>query len=265
MELKLLTPLNNLPKVIEFNYDEILLEAERSVDKYKGLIYDDKQLVDAKSDRAEINSKIKALKSLKSDVKKELTRPYEEFSAKMDNIIAVFENAVLGIDNHVKAVENKAKEEKRQQIIQAFNEILETYSDYVSINTIWNDRWLNVTYKLPVIIKELKDLKEKIITDTRAISELNSEDETELLAYYFNCLDFGKTLIKHNNVKAEKEKVAKLITPKTSAKENKEVKQEPVAEEKSYVLDLKITGTKTQLGLLKSFLLNNNIKFEKLN
>lgn len=264
MEIKLLTPLNNLPKAIDFNYEEILLEAERSVDKYKGLIYDEKQIVEARSDRAEINAKIKALKALKTDIKKELTRPYDEFSKKMDSIIEVFEKAVVGIDTQVKAVENKNKEEKRTQIISAYTEVFDTYAEYVPIEKLWNDKWLNATYRYSAIVDELKFLKDRIVADIAAISVLKSENETELLAYYFDCLDFSKTLLRFEALKTEKEKISKLQKSQKAEQPKSKNNNAPI-DEKTYTFELRITGTKQQLNNLKAFLVNNKLNYEKLN
>ncbi len=278
MEMKIITPIAQLPKQIEWNYEEILVEAERSVEKYKGLIYEDTQIAEAKEDRAKINAQIKTFKAIKHQVKKEINEPYEKFAQQIDNIIAVLDTAVIGIDTQVKGAEKAKKDEKKAKIVVIFENVFSSLKDYISIDKIWNDRWLNVTYNIKTIEEEIKGLYESISTNIKAIYELKSEYETELLAIFFDSLSISKTLIKHNTLLEEKEKAKKFTseqvfiktsTPTTKTQEDKVIRPtqpiETIFEEpKEYSLRFEITATKKQLEILKDCLVKNNIKYVKI-
>lgn len=65
---------------ITFNFDELKAEIGEALEKYKGLVYTDATIKDAKSDRAALNKFKDALETKRKEIKKRSMIPYEAFA-----------------------------------------------------------------------------------------------------------------------------------------------------------------------------------------
>ena len=65
---------------ITFNFDELKQEIGASLEKYKGLVYTDATIKDAKADRAALNKFRDALETKRKEIKKRSMIPYEAFA-----------------------------------------------------------------------------------------------------------------------------------------------------------------------------------------
>lgn len=80
----------SFPEAIEFNFEQLKQELTDKAEQYKGLVYTDDQVQDAKKDVAALRKFTKALSDERIKVKKECMKPYEEFEAKIKELSAIF-------------------------------------------------------------------------------------------------------------------------------------------------------------------------------
>ena len=275
MEMKFLQPLSEIVKnKIEWNFEEFLNEAKNAIVKYDGIIYEDSQIGEAKADKAKINAYVKSLDDARKQVKAIINEPYIEFEKQIKQVEEVLKNAVNGIDEQVKAYDQRKKDEKREKIQALYDNIFASLKQYSPLEKIWDKTWLNVSVSLSSIEKQLNNQRATILTDMDTISSLKSENEVELLSYYFDTLNLASTISKYNKAKEDKEKAQTLISSRNDtqkpcgvSKSNNEPIDTPIAPtatHKVYTLCLKITTTKDKLFDLKSFLVDNQIEFEKI-
>ena len=91
MELKIYNPSeeNGFLKAIEWNYEELKTELSQKLEDYKGLVYTEEQMKEAKADRAKLNTLATAIDSKRKEIKKQCLQPYEAFEAQIKDLLAV--------------------------------------------------------------------------------------------------------------------------------------------------------------------------------
>lgn len=176
-------------------------------------------------------------------------------------------------DEIVKEVENKDKEEKKRAILVIFESEVKELKDVLKFEKIFDERYLNKTFKIEDVEKDLISKLDKIRNDLITISELHSKYEIELKNDYLNNFDLGM-IIRKNSELIQREEALKSQTEETKKviEEQKEEKMQEMAEtivevkeeEPVLTFTLKITGKKNQLVALRKFIENNGMSYEKV-
>ena len=159
-----------LPQPIEFNYEEIKAWVQEQTEAYKGMIYDDTQISQAKSDRANLRRTSKLLNDRRISLEKEYMQPFFEFKEKINDLIKLIDAPANLIDQRIKEFEEQKREEKREQIGEMFDGI-EQKPDWLKLEQIWNPKWLNATTSMKSISREISGSIEAI---TENMNSLNS-------------------------------------------------------------------------------------------
>jgi|LSQX01.2.fsa_nt_gb glucan-binding YG repeat protein len=264
-------------KEVEFNHEEIKKELAARLKKYEGLVYTEETIRDAKSDRANLNKFKDAIENKRKEVKKQCLAPYEAFEAKIKEITAMIDKPILAIDSQVKNYEQIKKDEKKMAVQQFYADKVAGLESLVPFDRIFNERWLNVTYKETDIQKEITDLFIKVENDLAVIDELDTPYKVQIKKTYLKEYDLTAAL---QEKKAMEEEAAKLAEYKNQQEETKKQALEnanlheltpapkPVFEAKPkkdkakvYEIDFRVTGTADQLNALKQFMIDNSIKY----
>lgn len=110
MELVLSTPIEQLaPKLIAWNNAELLAQVNKSLENYKGKVYDENSIAEAKTDRAALNNFVKSLDSERIRIGKVYAAPYEKFKKEVDEVSSAVKSVALAIDEQVKSYETKSR------------------------------------------------------------------------------------------------------------------------------------------------------------
>lgn len=170
LELKITSPSpDGFVKEILWNADEISEEIDKKVGYYKSLVYTDEQVVEAKKDRATLNKFIAALKAKDREIKKLCLAPYEEFHARMQQIIKQVEEPAALIDKQVKAFDEESKRKKREDIEALFKS--KGFQPWVKLEKIMDSRWLNKSYSMSSIDEDMNKIMYKIGEDIFMINK----------------------------------------------------------------------------------------------
>lgn len=189
MELKVIEV--QLPEQITFNYEELKKELMAKVSVYKNMVYGEAQIKDAKADRANLNKLKKALNDERIRREKEYMQPFNDFKAKINEIISIIDKPVLMIDSQVKAFEEQQKAEK-QMTIDAYFEGRNPF-EWLNLKQIFNEKWLNASVKMPGITAEIDSAIEQIEKDLETLQNL-SEFSFEATEEYKRSLDLNKAI-----------------------------------------------------------------------
>lgn len=273
MELVIYNPSEDgFLKSIDFNNEEIKKELTLRLEKYKGLVYSDEQIKLAKSDRATLNKFKEAIENKRKEIKKQCLKPYEDFELKIKEITALIDKPILEIDKQVKSYEEKLREEKREVITCIYNESIGDLSPILPLKRLWDDKWLNVTYNLSNISKEIQEAIEKVKKDLEVIGQLKSEFDLQVKDKYLQTLDLSqalqeKTRLEEQKLKLEEYKKQQEHPPEISVRA--EIKEEfvmptVVVNTEIITLDFRVSCTRDQLETLKRFLAENKIKFGRV-
>lgn len=193
---------------------------EYSVDNYTG------GAKQAATDKAEINNAIKTLNDRRIALEKEWNMPFQEFKGIITETIDMMKSASSKLDVIVKNEENKEKEEKRYKILELWEA---KKFNLVTLDRIFNTRWLNKTYKLATIDVELDEIINRINGDLASLDAFG-EDTAVLKDLYLSTLNLQVTLNKGAELKANRER---LIAMEVQKKAEEEAKKATGAEQQS--------------------------------
>lgn len=169
LEIRVIAPTEDMfIDHIIWNADEIAKEVEAKVGYYKNLVYTEDQVAEAKKDRATLRKFVTALKDKDHEIKERCLAPYEEFHNQMQKIILLVEEPADLIDKQVKEYEEAQKEQKKKAIQELFK--MKGFQPWVSLERIWNQKWLNKTYSMKQIDADLTTIQHKIGEDILLIN-----------------------------------------------------------------------------------------------
>lgn len=228
----------DLPAEITFNFDELKKDIEGKLQVYTNLVYTEDQITLAKKDKAALNKLKKALNDERLKREREYMVPFNEFKDKVNEIIKLIDKPVAVIDKQITAAEDKRKADKRMEIGSLF--VTLERPEWLQLNRIFNDKWLNTTYKMQDITAELAMAVTMINNNVATLNAL-PEFGFEALEEYKRTLDFNKALLEGQRLadiqkrKEEAQKIAEENAQKAQeealkAKDDEIVKSEEKAE-----------------------------------
>lgn len=182
---KLELTINQTMGVITGNFEDIKksLETEMAVYETKQFAEEDKQK--AKGDLADLRKLRKAVNDRKVEVKKEYMKPYEVFEGKVKELIGVIDKPIALIDGQVKEFEAKRVEEKKAEIQNLYNELVEEeLHDYIPLEKIYGEKWTNASTTMKSIREEINSMAMQTRQDIATIKAMKSEKEEQALNLY---------------------------------------------------------------------------------
>lgn len=240
-----------LPEAISFNFDELKTAITEKSEQYAKLVYTDDNIKAAKEDRADLNRLKKALNDERIRRQKEYMKPFDNFKAKIDEIIGIIDKPVQAIGKQIDEYEAIKQDQKRATIEELFKSML--FPEWMNVEQIWNPKWLNATYSMNAIEEEMLERKNEIIRNCQTLATLPNHSH-EAIIFYQKTLDIAGALDKvHELIELEEAKKKMLAK---EAEPNEDTAPEP----KMWVA-FEACINKTQAGLLKGFFEDNNIEF----
>lgn len=265
MEFKLINPKNEngFIQAIEFNFEELKAELTKGLEKYQNLTFTEETIKDAKETKANLNKFKEAIETRRKEIKKLCMKPYEAFEVKIKELTALIDEPIKTISDQLQNFEDKRINEKAEEIKNFYDENIGNLSNILPLEKIYNQKWLNSTYKLEKIQAEILETIAKVNGDLRVIADLKLESDLELQVKdtYLQTLDFSMAMAEKNRLENLKKAINEL-EPQTECEP--EIIEEPApitAETKIYYREFWVKGTKNQLIKLSEFLKNNGIEY----
>lgn len=283
MEVRLTPAIEQIiPPQISFNFEEIRAELAQKLQVYQNMVVTEDGVKEAKADRARLNKFKAALSDSRKSVKEQWNQPLSDFEDKMKELEQMVDAPIGAIDRQVKSFEELKKQDKRQAIEQFFAESVGDLEEILPLQKIWNNRWLNATYPMKDIEKELLERIRKTHSDLQIIVAMRLPCTEQMVSAYLDTLDMSRAMEeKHKYEQAKKareqsEKQAEKIEQEHPAAGSQKAQQtesslqqqqaEPVKEAGSElrVLDFRVWVTPEQMQALKDFLLQNHIRYGRV-
>ena len=199
-----------IPEEIRFNHSELKQVLSDKMKMYETLVYSDKQIKDAKTDRADLNRLKKALNDERIRREKEYMQPFNAFKAQINEIIRIIDKPVALIDNQIKEYEEQQRQEKKKKIEEFFSAY--PHPEWLKLSQIWDDKWLNSSVPLKRVQEEIDGHVDNIEQDIATLSEL-PEFAFEAIETYKTTLDLNKSIAEGHRLseiqkrKAEQERI----------------------------------------------------------
>lgn len=266
MELIIKTPEDAFLKAVEFNYAELKTAIENSLEKYKGLTYDDSQVVEAKKDRSTLNKFKESMENERKRVKKLCMRAYEEsFEPKVKELVALVNAPINEIDTQVKAFEEKKKAKKDEEIRAFYAENAKDILMLVPYEKAFSEKWLNASTSMKAVQDEILALVDKVKIDLATIDGLKSDYKEQVKSCYVDTLDITAAIRFGNDLEVKAQRLAEFEKQKAQEmpkNESSEPAEKPAV--KVFQIGFRVTATAEQLQGLKQYLSANNIKYERI-
>lgn len=295
MELKIISPLEgDFVKEIQWNNEELKAEIAEKMRDYTGLVFTEDTIKDAKKDRAALNKLRTAFEDERKRIKRQCMAPYEQFETQVKELIALIDEPIRLIDAQIKEVEEQKKAQKRKDIEELFGSI--GFQLFVTLDKIWDDKWLNATVPLSRIEEQMKSRMYQIGEDIAVIQKL-PEFSFEAMEVYRKTMDLNKAIQEGQRLadiqkrkaayeeeqrrKSEEEQRRRLeeensrpvpavseeqktAGPERSSETVNEDVAAPDQQEEILCLDFRVWGTREQLLALRNYMKDNHLKFGKV-
>ena len=263
-----------LPEAIEFNFAELKQEITERTEAYVGMVYTDDQIKSAKADVAMLRKFTKALSDERIRVKKEYLKPYDEFEAKVKELSGIVDKAIVNIDSQIKIFDQIKQDEKKMNIEEMFKNML--FPEWMTVEQIWNPKWLNASTSMASIETELLNQKNDIIRNCQTLATLPNYSH-EAVLFYQKTLDVSGALAKVTELADIEAKKKKMLEEEAKKRETEnafipvpeqspvieveKIQEEEAAPEPKMWVGFEAYLNKTQAALLKDFFNENNIDF----
>lgn len=275
MELKIYNPREDgFIKAIECNYEELKAELSQKLEEYKGRVYTEEQIKEAKVDRAKLNALATAIDSKRKEIKKKCLQPYEQFEAQIKDLLAIIKEPVALIDSQIKGYEEEKKQKKLEEVKALFEKLKDAASEeleFVSFEQIFEDKFLNASISLKMVetvisnkfnsikcnLKTIADLKEYSFEATEVYKEtLNLNEALEKAKYMVDIAEKKKA--EEERKEQEKKEEVKEITP-----DMQDVKESATDVKREWTAFEAYLSTE-EAKMLAAWLKLNNIKIRRI-
>lgn len=194
---------------IKWNYDEIKAEVAAQAESYATAVYTDDLIKQAKADRAKLNKFVKALKDRRTEVRKKLLAPDEQFGKQVDEIVGIVQKAITNIDVQVKDYEQKLRLEKMEKIREAYLSMIseaDHLREILTFERIWVPEWANATFS----ITKAKDLMAETFRSVQnGLDIIDSSDSPyagDMKKVFIDTFDIGKAMERRNQLEEEQKR-----------------------------------------------------------
>lgn len=225
MELKIYNPREDgFIKAIEWNYDELKAELSQKLEDYKGLVYTEEQIKEAKADRAKLNALATAIDSKRKEIKKQCLQPYEAFEAQIKDLLALIKEPVSLIDTQIKDFEEEKKKKKLEEVKALFEKLKDVAGEeleFISFEQVFEDKFLNASLSLKMVETVISNKFNSIKHDIKTIAELKE--------YSFEATEVYKETLSLNEALEKAKYMVDIAEKKKAEEERKEQEKEGVA------------------------------------
>ena len=266
-------------QAVEWNYAELKQWLTDGLALYKGRVYADGQIAEAKKDAAELRKLAAAIDGKRKDMKKKFLAPYEAFEAQAKELTGLIQSQVDEIAAQIKAHDEEAKAAKLDQIKAKYTEIFGDLSPLVPLGSVQNPRWLNVTYRMAQIEAELTVRAAAIRADLKVIDDLGLDAELtgQVKHVYLETLELSRALAAKTHIEIERAKLAEYeraraeaarnTTPEervpayNAAAQTRSAAQAEGASQARYTVRFWARGTEAQIRGLKEYIKSHDIEY----
>ena len=290
MELKITTPMapGILPEV-QWNNEELRKDVAGKAEEYKNTAYTAEQLPEMRKDRAKLNALVTAFEDQRKQVKKFYNTPYDKFEKEVKEVLAPVREAITLIDKGIAEVEKKYREDRKAKMQEMYEKYVGDLRGLVPFTCTVKEEYYKKAFTDKKLEQAYIDFFGRIREDMKALEELPERYRDKALLKYVESFSLSDALREGKRLeeleKAMEERRRNQEAEKAArdaAKQREELQARPQAqaqqqevpitetvntaneEEPIISLDFRAWGTKAQLMGLRQYMIDNHIKFGKV-
>lgn len=288
MELRITTSMapGVLPEV-QWNNEELKKEIAEKAAEYKKIAYTAEQSTEMKKDRAKLNALVTAFEDQRKLVKKFYNEPYTKFENQVKEVLEPAREAIGTIDKGLDEIEKKYRADRKAKMQEFYTAHVGDLKDLVPFAKTVKEEYYKRAFTDKKLEQAYMDFFGRLREDMKALEELPERFRDKALLKYVESFSLSDALREGKRLeeleKAMEERRKKQEAEKAgreAAKRQESVRpecpvQQPVnvsepapvkakPEEPLMSLDFRAWGTKAQLMGLRQYMIDNNIKFGKV-
>ena len=278
MQIEIYNPAQGEPlPPVRWNYEELKGQLVAALENYKGRIYTEETISEAKKDRANLNKLAAAIDTRRKEMKARYLAPYQEFEAQAVELTGLVKQQAAEIDAQVKAFDEARKAEKLEHIRTMYAAVMGDLAALLPYERLHKPRWINVTYSMSTLEEEIVEKAEDIRAALASIDGLGLADDmaARVKRIYLERLDLAAALAEKDRIERERQALAAYEEttkgePEKPTEQQTEVQPPEPAEKPTtavpamYTVDFRVWATAEQLAALKTFLVDNGVKYGKV-
>lgn len=290
MELRITTQMEPgvLPEV-QWNNDELKKEIAEKAAEYKNIAYTAEQSTEMRKDRAKLNALVTAFEDQRKQVKRFYNEPYNKFEAQVKEVLSPAREAITLIDKGIAEVEKKYREDRKAKMQELYEKYVGDLKELVPFARTVKEEYYKKAFTDKKLEQAYSDFFGRIWEDMKALDGLPERFRDKALLKYVESFSLSEALregkrleelekaMEERRRNQEAEKAARdaakqqeepQARPQAQAQQQEAPITEPVntanEEEPIISLDFRAWGTKAQLMGLRKYMIDNNIKFGKV-
>ena len=132
---------------IESNLKDVEVQLKEKLSVYKGVVVTEDTVTQSKKDVAEIRKIKTSIDDARKAVKKEWMAPYEAWEEQCKKLQDLCDEPIKEINDQVRIFEDQKKADKRKLVEEIYNNCIGEFADYLPLEAIFNEKWLNASTK----------------------------------------------------------------------------------------------------------------------
>ena len=288
MELQIMTSMEPgiLPE-IQWNNEELKAEIAAKAKEYTSIAYTDGQETEMRKDRATLNKLVTAFENQRKEVKAFYQAPYQKFETQVKEVLGPVRDAIKVIDDGLAEIERQYRVDKTNKMREIYEAKVGDLRAILPFEKTIKENWYEKAIKDKNLEQGYIDLFKQTRSDMDALDALPDRFRDKAVMKYMEnyslseALTEGKRLeileaaLEERRKKAEEAKAAQIKqqeeVPVPTVEKTAKVAVSaqgiaPVQKEAAPVvsLDFRVYGTKEQLMKLRQYMIDNQIKFGKV-
>lgn len=291
MELKIYNPQDDgFLQKIDWNFEELKAEISAAAQEYETSVYTDDTIKSAKADRAKLNKFVDALNAKRTDIRKQLLKPDEQFGREVKELTGIVQKAIDNIDGQIKDYERRQREEKTQKIRDFYEENIHDLAEYLPFEKVMRPEYANASTSMKSIKESISTLIQKVGEGLAIINETDSKFVGDMKRVFLQTYDIGAALAERNRLETEERNREMYMEEQRRRKAERDAREQAEAqrimqagakaeaapeatepqvnaqpaEEPVYEMRFCVHGTRDQILKLRDFMKANNISFERI-
>ena len=288
MELQIMTSMEPgvLPE-IQWNNKELKAEIASKAKEYASIAYTDGQETEMRKDRATLNKLVTAFENQRKEVKAFYQAPYQKFETQVKEVLGPVRDAIKVIDDGLAEIERQYRVDKTNKMREIYEAKVGDLRAILPFEKTIKENWYKKAIKDKNLEQGYIDLFKRTRSDMDALDALPDRFRDKAVMKYMEnyslseALTEGKRLemleaaLEERRKKAEEAKAAQIKqqeeVPGPTVEKTAKVAVSAqlialVQKEAAPVvsLDFRVYGTKEQLMKLRQYMIDNQIKFGKV-
>lgn len=238
MQLEIYSPTQAQPlPPVEWNYDELKQWVSDGLEAYRGRVYTEDTVTEAKRDRATLNKLAQAIDDRRREIKAVYLAPYDQFETQAKELVETVKTQSREIDAQIKTYDRQRREEKLAKIkTELYAPMIGDLAEAIPYEKLHDPKWLNVTVGMAAISEALSAKIESIAAGLATLDKLELPEDVagDVKRVFLRSFDLAEAIAEKDRIMDERERMVRYLAAQNAARATQEDREEmtPSVEEK---------------------------------